>query len=95
MKTNQAIQSIIAGLSLNLIPVTAAEPAPAAIGIYIIEDVSGPEVQKHGIKPADFEDMPVLGDVIFIARTTGCATTIKTARRRQLKLTSWEGCFLG
>jgi hypothetical protein len=26
---------------------------------------------------------------------TDCATTIKTARRRQLKLPSWEGGFLG
>jgi hypothetical protein len=71
MKTKHTIQSILTSLALGIIPVSAAEPVPATIGIYIIEDVSGPEVQKHGIKPADFEDMPVLGDVIFIARTTG------------------------
>jgi hypothetical protein len=29
------------------------------------------------------------------AEWTGCATTIKAGRRRQLKLPSWDGGFLG
>lgn len=49
----------------------AAAQAPAEVGIHILEDVSGSEIEQQGIKPADFDDMPVLGDVIFRARTTG------------------------
>jgi hypothetical protein len=32
---------------------------------------------------------------LFDGKTLNCATTIKAGRRRQLKLPSWEGGFLG
>ncbi len=40
----------------------------ADIGVQIVEDVSGPELLKHGIKPADFDDMQILADVLFSTR---------------------------
>lgn len=40
----------------------------ADIGVQILEDVSGPELQKQGIAPADFDDMQILADVLFSAR---------------------------
>lgn len=63
-------QKLIAML-LSLATGIAAAPAnDAEIGVHIMEDVSGPELQKHGIRPADFEDMQVLADVLFSTRRT-------------------------
>lgn len=59
-------------LAVSLFNLTAASgflsAANTDIGIQIIEDVSGPELQKHGITPADFEDMQLLADVLFSTR---------------------------
>ncbi|MCP5557711.1 MAG: hypothetical protein H7A55_08150 [Verrucomicrobiaceae bacterium] len=45
-----------------------AGAANPAVGIHIIEDVSGAELQKHGIKAADFDDMQILADTLFATR---------------------------
>jgi hypothetical protein len=58
--------------AITLLSLTASSgvllAADPDIGVQIVEDVSGPELQKHGIKPADFEDMQILADVLFSTR---------------------------
>ncbi len=71
MTATRNILSLLGGLGLCLAYARAADPAPADIGIHILEDVSGSEIKKHGIAPADYEDMETLCDVIFGARATG------------------------
>lgn len=58
-----AITLLSLTVSSGVLPGTDTE-----IGVQIVEDVSGPELQKHGIKPADFEDMQILADVLFSTR---------------------------
>jgi hypothetical protein len=63
--TSHILATTLIGLTVTSRVLPAADPD---IGIQIVEDVSGPELQKHGINPADFEDMQILADVLFSTR---------------------------
>ena len=53
--------------------------------------------EKDGTITVNIVNNATDGSVYLISQgeIDSCATTIKTARRRQLKLPSWEGGFLG
>jgi hypothetical protein len=63
--TSHILAITLIGLTVTSRVLPAADPD---IGIQIVEDVSGPELQKHGINPADFEDMQIIADVLFSTR---------------------------
>jgi hypothetical protein len=65
-------RNLLIVLCLTGIQTTSANQAfKSEVGIHILEDVSGPEIQAHGIQAAGYEDMENLCDVVFTHRSTG------------------------
>ena len=53
------------------------------------------EAPGVGIRGGEAEVVDVCDEGLPYVFLRGCTTTIKAVRRRQLKLPSWEGGFLG
>lgn len=48
-----------------------ASPAAPEVAIHLIDDVSGPELAGHGIKPAAYDDIEGFADILLTRRLVG------------------------